>query len=168
MNTGQRRGLYAPELLEARIAPATFLVTNLLDAGDGSLRKAIGDANANPDTDTIKFGPAAIGTLPLSGGELVIIESVVIQGPGAEVLTIDAGGNSRIFKIADGSDVLKTVTISGLSLVNGSVTGSDGGGIFSTETLTLKKTVISGCQSTNGQGGGVAVNNTGNTGNISP
>jgi hypothetical protein len=36
------------EALEARIAPATFLVTTLADAGDGSLRDAITKANAEP------------------------------------------------------------------------------------------------------------------------
>ena len=36
----------APELLEDRALPSVFVVTNTLDAGDGSLRQAITDSNA--------------------------------------------------------------------------------------------------------------------------
>ena len=61
------RGLYAPELLEARIAPATIIVTSLLDNGDGdntSLREAILLANdpvTHSGADTITFKiPAAL------------------------------------------------------------------------------------------------------------
>src|SRR5262249_17608199 len=47
------------EQLEDRQLPSTYLVTNTNDAGDGSLRQAILDANANPGPDTIAF---AIGS----------------------------------------------------------------------------------------------------------
>jgi hypothetical protein len=40
------RGRYSPELLEARIAPATFIVNSLLDHGsDGTLRQQNNAAN---------------------------------------------------------------------------------------------------------------------------
>src|SRR5262249_4921606 len=47
----------APRLepLEGRLLPATFTVTNSGDAGAGSLRQAILDANDNPGADTIEF-----------------------------------------------------------------------------------------------------------------
>jgi VCBS repeat-containing protein len=41
--------------LEDRTTPATFTVTNLTDSGPGSLRAAIGSANATPGADTIVF-----------------------------------------------------------------------------------------------------------------
>lgn len=48
------------EPLEPRCTPATFLVTNTLDAGPGSLREAILRANATPAADRIAFAiPAA-------------------------------------------------------------------------------------------------------------
>ena len=48
------------EPLEPRCTPATFLVTNTLDAGPGSLRVAILRANATPAADRIAFAiPAA-------------------------------------------------------------------------------------------------------------
>jgi hypothetical protein len=43
------------EPLEARIAPATFLVTTTADSGAGSFRQAILDANANPGPDALFF-----------------------------------------------------------------------------------------------------------------
>ena len=43
------------EPLETRYTPATFLVTNTLDAGPGSLRLAILQSNATPAADRIAF-----------------------------------------------------------------------------------------------------------------
>ena len=49
------------EPLEARIAPATFIVTTTADAGAGSLRQAIFDANATAAADIIEFDIAGAG-----------------------------------------------------------------------------------------------------------
>ena len=80
------------------------LVDTLVDESDGnfsrgdlSLREAIELANHWPSTDTIRFDPAltAAGpaTILLTMGELKITDDVTIEGPGAELLTIDASGN---------------------------------------------------------------------------
>src|SRR5262245_33605521 len=59
--TVRRRHGFRPtiEVLEGRLVPATFLVTNTLDAGAGSLRQAILNANAKPNVggvaDRIEF-----------------------------------------------------------------------------------------------------------------
>ena len=111
------RGLYSPELLESRIAPATFLVTNLLDAGAGSLRAAIdgiggvGGANDAPGADTVTFSPAlfpggAPGIITLTTGEIPISDTLKITGPGIDRLTISGNNASRIFNIADGDRVM--------------------------------------------------------------
>ena len=80
-------------------------------AGDFSLREAIGIANANPGGDTVLFdasltagGPA---TMLLTQGELAITDALMINGPGADVLTIDASGNdpTRDDNNGDGSRV---------------------------------------------------------------
>lgn len=46
------------QVLEGRaLLSTTFTVTNLANSGDGSLRQAILDANANPGADVIRFAP---------------------------------------------------------------------------------------------------------------
>ncbi|MFL6235831.1 MAG: hypothetical protein ACJ76N_22060 [Thermoanaerobaculia bacterium] len=62
---------------------ATFQVINLNDSGAGSLRDAIGQANAAAGADTITFQAGLTGTITLTSGQLSIIDSVDIQGPGA-------------------------------------------------------------------------------------
>ncbi len=159
------RGLYSPEALEPRIAPATIIVDSLLDDnGAGTtLREAIVQANGTPAADTIIFKGAALeGEIALALGELVITESLTIKGPGAGKLIIDAGDTSRIFKIDDGnSNLVKTVSISGLSMVEGHGVGAEsGGGIHSRESLTLTNVVVSGCVAAAG-GGGIDVSTAG-------
>jgi len=65
-----RRGL-SLEQLEERSLLATFAVANLNDAGAGSLRQAIIDANNNVGADTIRFDVA--GTIELTSGALATI-----------------------------------------------------------------------------------------------
>src|SRR6516225_769397 len=43
------------ELLEDRVLPSVYAVINTNDSGEGSLRQAILDANADPGLDTIIF-----------------------------------------------------------------------------------------------------------------
>src|SRR5262245_10192054 len=90
--TTRRPGL---EVLEDRYLPSTFTVLNLLDSGPGSLRAAVAAANANPGADAIDF--AVTGTIGLTSGQLGIIESLTINGPGASALTVSGNGASRVF-----------------------------------------------------------------------
>ncbi len=62
------------ESLEARDVPATFTVTTVADAGAGSLRQAINDANAAAGADTIAF---AIGSGPTTISPLSNLPQVV-------------------------------------------------------------------------------------------
>lgn len=61
---------------------ALYLVTTTNDTGDGSLRKAIVDANANPGADTIKFNipPAGPKTIVLLSKLPNILDPVTIDG----------------------------------------------------------------------------------------
>jgi predicted outer membrane repeat protein len=148
------------EVLEERRMLATLTVNSLLDnvtGGDGlvTLREAIIAANTDSATDlgdagggadTIEFaasltsgGPA---TLLLTQGQLVVTDSVTINGPGSDFLTLQAydptpdqknGDGSRVFYISTGFGI-DNVTISGLSL-----TGADRptiGGEFSGGAIT--------------------------------
>src|SRR5690242_7380109 len=57
-------------VLEDRRLLATFTVTYLLDAGPGSLRQALLDANNTPGLDTVAFAPTLAGALQLTSGPL--------------------------------------------------------------------------------------------------
>src|SRR5262245_37357345 len=79
------------QALEARDVPATFTVTNAADSGDGSLRKALLDANAAAGADTVVFDStffATARTITLTGGQLEISDSVTVTGPGAARVTV--------------------------------------------------------------------------------
>ena len=98
---------------------ATFNVTNLDDAGAGSLRQAILDANTAAGLDDITFQAGLTGTIILTSGELYISDSVSIQGPGAAVVAVNGNGGTRVFYLYNGSALLD-ISISGLTITNGS------------------------------------------------
>jgi hypothetical protein len=70
------------EALEGRWLPSTFLVTNVNDAGDGSLRQAIIDANATPGTNEIDFAisEGGVQTIRPATALPTVTHSVIIDG----------------------------------------------------------------------------------------
>jgi len=69
-------------------------------AGDLSLREAIELANDLPGLDRIGFASVLAGqTIATTLGQFDVTDSVTIEGLGADQLTIDASGNSRIFDL---------------------------------------------------------------------
>jgi titin len=104
------------ECLEPRTVPATFTVTTTADSGPGSLRQAILDANATPDTNTIAFAvngggaqtirpasalptvtrPVTIDgtTEPGYAGVPLVVLNGGSAGQGATGLTITAGNST--------------------------------------------------------------------------
>ena len=112
------------EVYEDRCVPTT--VTTLADAGPGSLRDALA---STPAGGTVDFQPGLSGTITLTSGELAIAQSVAIEGPGADRLTVSGNQASRVFDI---SQTGLTVTIAGLTIANGVATGQvpQGGGMF--------------------------------------
>ncbi|OZH54211.1 hypothetical protein AFK68_12370 [Hydrocoleum sp. CS-953] len=132
---------------------ATFHVTNVYDAGVGSLRDAIEMANATLDADTITFDSSLTGkTIGLTSGELSITNSLTINGLGANLLTVDAQMNGfRVFNIDNNSDDFINVFINGLTITGGNPIGG-GGGIFTSENLTVQDSIISGNTSTGIEG----------------
>jgi parallel beta-helix repeat protein len=95
------------EPLEPRALLATFSVTSLADAGAGSLRSAILQANAAPGVDEIDFSVA--GTISLRSALPGITGPVTIDGrsaPGfvtAPVVTLNAAGRPGL-RFLPGSD----------------------------------------------------------------
>ena len=123
------------EALEPRQMLATFMVNNLADGGAGSLRQAITDANAATGADAVVFQPGLTGTISLTSGELSISDDLMIHGPGAAEMGIDAAGLSRIFRVDDGTSAYADVSINGLTLSNGRE--QYGGAILSYEDLSF-------------------------------
>ena len=106
------------------------VVSTTADDGVGSLRYAIGSANAG---DTIMFLLPTGSTIAL-GTPIVITGHVTIAGPGtAATVTLSGGNVHQIFV------VIGNATISGLTLTQGNATiaNNPGGAIFNTGTLTL-------------------------------
>jgi hypothetical protein len=119
----------------------TITVINTNDSGPGSLRQALDDAN---DGDTINF--AVTDTIGLTSGELFVNKVLTISGPGAENLAVNGNAKSTVFHVAPG----ETVTISGLTIINGYTTGSGGGIHNDHAALTFNNCTITG-----NQGGGI-------------
>jgi hypothetical protein len=121
-----------------RCVPTT--VTNLNDAGDGSLRQAIIDT---PADGTVDFQPGLSGAIPLTTGELAINKNLTITGPGANVITVSGNHASRVFNIGASA----TVSILGLTIADGTDSKgmfAFGGGIYNQGTLTISYSVIAG------------------------
>ena len=124
---------------------ATFTVTSLADNGAGSLRAAVAAANAAPGADTIRFQAGLAGTIVLAG-EILVSDSVTVEGPGAQVLALSGAGSHRIFTLDRTAGGRTTTVLSGLAFENGRA--SDGGAIFAEdENLVVRDAVFRGNRS---------------------
>jgi hypothetical protein len=135
------------EALEGRCLPST--VTNLNDAGPGSLRDAIA---ITPSGGTVDFQAGLTGTIILMTNELAITKDLTIAGAGADVITVSGNHAGRVFYIAPAS----TVNISGMTIANGWDDFDGGAGIWNDEgsTLTVSNCTLSGNSAGSGLGGG--------------
>lgn len=147
------------EQLEDRRVPANFTVMNLNDANDGSLRKAVEDANALAGADTILFRSDLTGTIKLAA-EIPITDSVTITGPGAAVIAVSGDNQYRIFNIDNAAAVID-VSISGLTLTQGHAPAADGGAIFSDDEALVLSGVVISANSAGDRGGGIFIDNNG-------
>jgi hypothetical protein len=113
-----------------------------------------GDPGLGNGTDIIEFDSTVFAspqTISLANFALPEIDhNVNIVGPGASLLTIDAHGASGILKVDPGA----TVSVSGLTLANGSVSGNGGGIANEGGSLSLTACALIG-NSAVGSGGGI-------------
>jgi hypothetical protein len=166
------------DVLEDRITPSTFLVTNSLDPpgalARGSLRWAVAQANLpRNQRSTVAITPAVQNPITLRAGEISIRSSLTIENESGHSLTIQQRSpNSRVFRIVRNSRT-PAVTITGLSatttltLTGGQVRNGNGGAILvdnPRNVLTLSYTnvvgnstaqVTSPRRGTKGNGGGI-------------
>jgi hypothetical protein len=126
---------------QAAHAATTYTVTNTLDSGAGSLREAVNSVNGGSGGDTIDFS-GVTGTITV-GSTLAITQSVTINGPGANLLSISGHDAVRVFSVA--ASAANTV-INGLTITHGNATvngTSNGGGIAALGTLTVNNCTFS-------------------------
>ncbi|MEX2317167.1 MAG: choice-of-anchor Q domain-containing protein [Pirellulales bacterium] len=122
--------------------------------GDFSLREALALAAALAGEDTIMFDSALFaagpGTIVVDDGlgELVIDSTVEINGPGADLLTIDGDDQTRVFHVTSSGETI----LSGLTIEHGYA--SDGGGIYAEGFLALDSVAISDNYASS-RGGGI-------------
>lgn len=129
---------------------ATFIVSNTNDNGPGSLRQAISEANTNTQADMIVFDSDTFSSpqvILLTSGELVIQAdlnlpmgisyALSIIGPGPDLLTIDANGQSRVFFSENGN---YKFTLAGMTLTNGYALR--GGAIYARSYIEAAEMVI--------------------------
>lgn len=146
-------------LAAASANAATLTVTKTADTNDGacdtdcSLREAIAAAATTGDTIVFSTIFNTPKTITLTLGEIVINKSLTVQGPGANLLTVSGNNASRVFNCGIVSS--RVVTLSGMKITGGSVTG-EGGGVRNTATLNLTDVIVTGNTSLSANGGGVA------------
>ena len=143
-----------------------LLVTNLNDAGAGSLRDALTQSNSIPGTVLIDFQAGLTGTISLTTGHLEVVHDDWIRGPGASQITVDGNLNYWCFGVDSQYTVSGPlyVAIAGLTMTRGEqtqgFTDGRGGAISyrnsspSPDELTVKDCVIE-------NSGGSGVNNGG-------
>ena len=155
LNTGVAFSNDAQNSYNGRLA--TFTATNINNAGAGSLRQAILDANALAGADDIRFDPTVFNgaqaaiTLATTLDINTFAGGLTISGAfGASNVTVSGNNAVRVFNITGSGNT----TFDSLRVVNGSVTG-DGGGINNTGTgsVTLTNSTVSGNTATNDGGG---------------
>ena len=118
---------------------ATFTVTNVNDAGPGSLRDAVAQANAASGADTVLFQANLMGAIALAS-EIVITDTLNLAGPGVGRITVDGATSTRLFKVQHAGGSAITATFSGLTLAHGHAP-DEGGAIWSTGD----NVVVEGC-----------------------
>ena len=148
-------------MLAGEANAATIVVNTLADnliAGDGqcTLREAIVNANDNaatspdcaagegvPVVDVIQFQAGLSGTIALDpnvdgpySGQLEIRESVTINGPGRDVLTISGASSSRVFYIYT-AGATGDVTLTGMEIADGIPLCGEGCSSFGAGVLAI-------------------------------
>ena len=132
------------------------VVANNNDGGLGSLRDIVASVCVG---STVTFAPSVRGSISLTAGQIIIDRNLTITGPGANVLTVErdsASPSARIFNIA----ASRNVTISGLTISNGTAPSDRGGGILNSGTLTLINDTVSQNSAIGGNGGGIYTSGT--------
>lgn len=129
----------------------TYSVTSTTDAGAGSLRQAVADANATTANDTINFNIAptdpncnasGVCTITLTGGVIVVQASsgtlTIANQTGASRLLISGNNLNRIFEVSQNANL----TIDGVTVTRGLSNSSSGVISNMRGTLTVMNSIF--------------------------
>jgi len=124
-----------------------------------SLREAVNYAATHPGAHTITFASALTSggpaTLNLTEGLLSVAGTTTVNGSGAGLLILNAGGASRLFSIASGANV----GLNAMTLTNGhSDASNNGGALVNSGTLVISNCTLAG-NVVAGTGSGGAIEN---------
>jgi hypothetical protein len=141
--------------MQVVVKPTTFIVTNLNDAGAGSLRQAIINANASTCTPIIIDATGVTDTIKLQTALPDLNNEMTINGPSVGNLFVvrGVGAQFRIITIYSNK-----VTINNLNITNGNHP-SQGGGIYNSGNLTLNNCIIFANTTSTAQGTGIQNDN---------
>ncbi len=117
---------------------ADFTVANRNDAGPGSLRQAVLNANASPGPDTILFDSSVTGSILLTSGALTVTDPLTLEGPGQDLLTIDGGAASTILQVED------SLSIAHLKLANAGADAIQASLIQGNTVIAVRESIIAG------------------------
>jgi len=160
---------------------ATIIVNTTVDEnGTGtncSLREAINAANtdtafggctAGAGADLIGFSAlfSTAQTIQSSVAEFTINTAITINGPGANLLTlqnvIPAGANSRVFRVGTAG----VLNLNGVTVTGGNtITGNGGAGLLVSGVANLTNVYVTG-NNADGYGGGIIYETAGTTNTI--
>lgn len=139
------------------VAEALAVTNTANDTSSGSLRAAIAFAAAHPGADTVTFDSSLNGqTITLASQVLLsdVTGATIDASSLSNGLTISGDNSTRVFEIANGSNV----SLKSLTIANGYASG--GGGILNNNgaTLTVNNCTFTSNKSIEGSAGGAIAN----------
>lgn len=171
---GSRRIGTAPDIGAIEYTPVTLpgvlTVDSAAPSADGlftpgslQLEEAVLIANQRGGSTEIRFADSLLGeSLPLSGEELVLASDITLSGPGADQLTIDARGLSRIVRVERGAKVrIRRLTLRGGASVASDIQPGRGAGVLNQGKLNLVEVFLTGNAGPSEDSEGGAIYNTG-------
>src|SRR5215208_8297401 len=154
--------LMAVVVLASPAWAATYTVKKNTDSGPGSLRQAIIEANSTTGVaDTINFDLGSAATITLTSAQLPTITDgagLTIDGGSADI-TISGDNKYRVFEVVSGAKL----TLSNLTVANGAVGISEGGGGIRSINSTLEVSNSTISDNSAYAGGGIYIEGGGTT-----